>query len=77
MTQWRLQQISLYAAFRKNSSWIRPTNGVASPFFESYLYAQVVTEWINPSHEARNKRATSSFVSPTARLRLRFSQHHK
>ncbi len=31
----------------------------------------------DPSREARNRRATSRFVSPTARLRLRFGQYHK
>lgn len=36
-----------------------------------------VTGWTNPSHEARNERATSRPVWPAMRLRLRFSQHHK
>ena len=31
----------------------------------------------NPSREARNRRATRGFVSPSARLRLRFGPHHK
>jgi len=39
--------------------------------------SSVAYGWTNPSPEARNRRATSTFVSPMARLRLRFGQHHK
>ncbi len=37
----------------------------------------VQSPWINPSRGARNRRATRRFVSPSARLRLRFGLHHK
>jgi hypothetical protein len=52
-------------------------NGAASLSLERHLHALVVTKWTNPSSEARNRRATSGFVSPSARLRLRFGPHHK
>jgi len=48
---------------------------------EYYLADERVThimlQWTNPNAEARNRRATSRFVSPTVRLRLAFGQHHK
>jgi hypothetical protein len=34
-------------------------------------------KWTNPNAEARNRRATITFVSPTVQLRLAFGQHHK
>jgi hypothetical protein len=34
-------------------------------------------KWTNPNAEARNRRATITFGSPTVRLRLAFGQHHK
>jgi hypothetical protein len=34
-------------------------------------------KWTNPKAEARNRRATNGFVSPSVRLRLTFGQNHK
>ena len=45
--------------------------------FGSKLQVEVTKAWTNPSSAARNRRATSGFVSPTIRLRFRFGPHHK
>ena len=34
-------------------------------------------KWTNPNAKARNRRATTTFGSPTVWLRLTFGQHHK
>jgi len=48
-----------------------------APLLNHTLHVTTVTEWTNPSRGARNRRATRGFVSPSARLRLRFGPHHK
>jgi len=40
------------------------------------VYSEYIP-WTNPNAEARNRRATTTFVSPTVRLRLTYGQHYK